>query len=98
MKWHVSDRLLPGLCGLILTALTTTASAALPLPPAADGTAPRTGALAVNPVSRPGFSVSRLENPVIHPAISVSATVFSVSRPDSGSRLGHRTDEAQAMS
>ena len=95
MKWHVSDRLLPGLCGLILTALTTTASAARPLPPAADGTAPRTGALAVNPVSRPGFSVSRLENPVSRPEnpdTLAGASSPSSEEADTTSRYARRVE------
>ena len=95
MKWHVSDRLLPRLCGLILTALTTTASAALPLPPAADGTTPWTGALAVNPVSRPGFSVSRLEIPVSRPEnpdTLAGASSPSPEEADTTSRYARRVE------
>lgn len=72
MKWYASERLSPTLCGLILTALATTASAAKPFPPAMSDATARTEVLTGSSASRIEISASRSEFSDTLAGISIS--------------------------
>lgn len=74
MKWYASERLSSTLCGLILTALATTASAAKPFPPAMSDATARTEVLT-------GSSASRIEISASRPEFSDTLAGISITTP-----------------